>query len=461
MVVYAPPTDEADHKKQNQSLQLIAGLVSARAAANPTGTIGLSAVNGVAATYVRSDAAPALSQAIAPTWTALHTYTLNSGGWTSSGSPNIAGSYLGPSQKFGIVANATALQAGPNQPETTMLVNMTTGAGLADPVNSYKTAFGATVTATNGAADVWAQSNVVNIQASNARGGVALELDLNNSSGISHGSTPTTPYVANLILAGQNTDGVSAHAYAHYALGIQFAQNSDPMWNYGIYMGPPGFTPFNTAAIFDESNSTYGYLLQGTKTTGIDMSSCTTSNAVFINNNSFVIGYNAARGATYTLLGVDTGNHICIGDGSSAYISSRQSINPSADNTYTLGIAGNRWNAVWAANGTIQTSDRRAKTDIESLPAALPIVMAVDPKTYRWKDGGGRHWGVIAQDLDAAIEKTGVEFAGINKDDPDHWGLNYAETNAILWKAVQELVARADSLESELQALKKMPWHGG
>lgn len=45
--------------------------------ANPTATIGLSAVNGVAATYIRSDGAPALSQAITPTWTGLHTFTAN------------------------------------------------------------------------------------------------------------------------------------------------------------------------------------------------------------------------------------------------------------------------------------------------------------------------------------------------------------------------------------------------
>lgn len=44
---------------------------------NPTGTIGLTAVNGSAATFLRSDGAPALSQAIAPTWTGLHTFTRN------------------------------------------------------------------------------------------------------------------------------------------------------------------------------------------------------------------------------------------------------------------------------------------------------------------------------------------------------------------------------------------------
>lgn len=44
-------------------------------AANPTGSVGLTAVNGSATTFTRSDGAPALSQAIVPTWTGAHTFT--------------------------------------------------------------------------------------------------------------------------------------------------------------------------------------------------------------------------------------------------------------------------------------------------------------------------------------------------------------------------------------------------
>jgi hypothetical protein len=44
-------------------------------AANPSVSIGLTAVNGSATTFMRSDAAPALSQAIAPTWTGKHTWS--------------------------------------------------------------------------------------------------------------------------------------------------------------------------------------------------------------------------------------------------------------------------------------------------------------------------------------------------------------------------------------------------
>lgn len=42
--------------------------------ANPTATIGLTANNGSATTGMRSDASPALSQAITPTWTGAHTF---------------------------------------------------------------------------------------------------------------------------------------------------------------------------------------------------------------------------------------------------------------------------------------------------------------------------------------------------------------------------------------------------
>lgn len=43
--------------------------------ANPTAQIGLTAVNGSADTAMRSDAAPALNQAITPTWTGAHIWS--------------------------------------------------------------------------------------------------------------------------------------------------------------------------------------------------------------------------------------------------------------------------------------------------------------------------------------------------------------------------------------------------
>ena len=43
--------------------------------ANPTASLGLTAVNGAATTAMRSDAAPALNQGISPTWSGTHTFS--------------------------------------------------------------------------------------------------------------------------------------------------------------------------------------------------------------------------------------------------------------------------------------------------------------------------------------------------------------------------------------------------
>jgi hypothetical protein len=48
-------------------------------AANPTAKVALTAVNGSATTFMRSDAAPPLDVTIAPTWTGDHTFTPTSG----------------------------------------------------------------------------------------------------------------------------------------------------------------------------------------------------------------------------------------------------------------------------------------------------------------------------------------------------------------------------------------------
>lgn len=50
--------------------------------ANPSASVGLTAVNGSASTFMRSDGAPALSQSISPTWTGNHTFAPSSGNTT-------------------------------------------------------------------------------------------------------------------------------------------------------------------------------------------------------------------------------------------------------------------------------------------------------------------------------------------------------------------------------------------
>lgn len=62
--------------------------------ANPSAVIGLSAVNGSAATFMRSDGAPPLDQSIVPTWTGIHIFSatpvLNAGITINAAARNVA-----------------------------------------------------------------------------------------------------------------------------------------------------------------------------------------------------------------------------------------------------------------------------------------------------------------------------------------------------------------------------------
>jgi hypothetical protein len=63
----------------------ISGTPTIPTGANPSASVGLTAVNGSAATFMRSDGAPAIDQSIAPSWSSLHTFTKN-GSLASNGS---------------------------------------------------------------------------------------------------------------------------------------------------------------------------------------------------------------------------------------------------------------------------------------------------------------------------------------------------------------------------------------
>ena len=136
-------------------------------------------------------------------------------------------------------------------------------------------------------------------------------------------------------------------------------------------------------------------------------------------------------------------------------------LRPATDNATTLGASGARWSAVWAATGTIQTSDGRQKTDIAPSDLGLDFILALEPVRYRWIIGGnetgeprpGRrtHYGLFAQQVQAVL--AGTDFAGHILADPtdpqSEQGLRYDNFIAPLIKAVQELAKRVGALEGE------------
>lgn len=92
---------------------------------------------------------------------------------------------------------------------------------------------------------------------------------------------------------------------------------------------------------------------------------------------------------------------------------------PEVDNALALGQNGGRWSLVWAANGTIQTSDGRDKTDIESIdPAkAHAFLMSLSPITFRWLIGGRKveqvSDGFDEREIEVEEEFEDVELAPV------------------------------------------------
>lgn len=98
--------------------------------------------------------------------------------------------------------------------------------------------------------------------------------------------------------------------------------------------------------------------------------------------------------AALTALGPDTNVNITLAGKGTGFIQTNSVLRPNAnivpnvDNAVSAGISGNRFSSVWAANGTIQTSDGTKKTDIKNSELGLDFIEALRPVSYRFKEGG-------------------------------------------------------------------------
>ena len=126
---------------------------------------------------------------------------------------------------------------------------------------------------------------------------------------------------------------------------------------------------------------------------------------------------------------------------------------PSNDHAgLNLGNASFRWSTVFAANGSINTSDRNEKNTIIESDLGLDFINKLKPVSYKWnKDDGKTHYGLIAQDIEETITnigKTVADFGAISKEKDSPMGLNYSQIISPLIKAVQELSAKVAALEA-------------
>lgn len=124
---------------------------------------------------------------------------------------------------------------------------------------------------------------------------------------------------------------------------------------------------------------------------------------------------------------------------------------PNGTDTHYLGIMDGRWKAVYAINGTIVTSDRNAKTDIQSIDDKyIELFDKLEPVTFKLagKEHDRTHVGFISQDVKAAMDEVGLtpdDFAAYCRDE---------KTETI---EVDETVKREDGTEEVVKTTKTVP----
>ena len=131
---------------------------------------------------------------------------------------------------------------------------------------------------------------------------------------------------------------------------------------------------------------------------------------------------------------------------------------PQIDNFTSCGGSGSRWSTIWAANGTINTSDARDKTNIQDMRYGLSDIMKLRPVSFEWKESqhDGVKLGLIAQELQEVLPEvvrdwdlTETEEGGVQKVKADRLGVYYSDIIPVLIKGIQEQQAQIEDLKPE------------
>lgn len=160
---------------------------------------------------------------------------------------------------------------------------------------------------------------------------------------------------------------------------------------------------------------------------------------------------------------------------------------PNVTNDVPLGLSNKRWSTVYAKTGTINTSDRTKKHDIQDLTEVYEkLFLKLQPKSFIFNDGDRVHIGAISQDVEDAMQELGMsaeDFAGFCKDirydyreynddgtpveesryvvtDDDgnpvyDYALRYQDFIFLTIHMVQKLFIKMEKIETEMNAMKK------
>ena len=98
------------------------------------------------------------------------------------------------------------------------------------------------------------------------------------------------------------------------------------------------------------------------------------------------------------------------------------------------------------------SSDMRLKTNIQDTASQWDTIKALQVRDYEWIANGNEETGFIAQEIYEQIPK--VVHVGGEEAKKEPWAVDYGRITPQLTKALQEAMARIETLETELTKLK-------
>ena len=158
-------------------------------------------------------------------------------------------------------------------------------------------------------------------------------------------------------------------------------------------------------------------------------------------------------------------------------------IRPVEDGAVSCGQSSYKWSAVYAKDGSINTSDKNLKKDFEDIPEQYEeLFLKLTPTLYKFNDGIRKHSGFVSQDVENAMIDCGLtdlDFAGFCRDvkteitiDEDGkeiekpvldengkeqyiYSLRYSEFIALNTHMIQKLYKENEEMKTEIASLKE------
>ena len=250
--------------------------------------------------------------------------------------------------------------------------------------------------------------------------------------------TPTIPTVNNATLTiqrnGTTLDTFTANASVDKTINISTTDDTKiPLAGTNALAG--SIVP-DTDNAYDFGNSSHNFKIVYAKEIrhGLSSGSLSLIAGDDTSNGSGIIihGKDAANNKGFVFISANEGtrnNAIHIRPNGDTLLINCEAFYPTTDNTTTLGTGGYRWKEVYAATGTINTSDSRLKNTISSIDDKLLDAWEnIEPKQYKFNDATETkgdsarfHTGYLAQDIQNVCSDNNLDISKYGLFCYDSW----------------------------------------